>query len=118
MTSVTYELPSSSQGALWLDYDYSDARKVLPEEAMLPNQAPNFYGVSFVPANQEAAEVHLRYTASFDKGKAMQGEITIHLVENREPSRPSPSAPGPSPAACIQTIPSPGRTPWSSSTGP
>lgn len=98
VTSVTYELPSSSQGALWLDYDYSDARKVLPEEAMLPDQAPNFYGVSFVPANREAAEVHLRYTASFDKGKAMQGEITIHLVENREPSRPSPSAPGPSPA--------------------
>ena len=98
VTSLTFDLPSSAQGALWLDYGYSGARKLLPEEALFPNEDPNLYGVTFVPAGKDISQVQLNYTVSLDREKTMTGAIILSFGKSEEPSQSPPSAPDPLPA--------------------
>lgn len=77
--TVTFTLPSSSLGALWLDYGSSTARKILPEETLYPDQEPNLVGVDFVPAGNKESVVYLDYTS---KG-GLQGVITLCYTEEK-----------------------------------
>ena len=101
LTSAAFQLPSSDQGSLWLDYGWSEARKVLPEEVLYSDREPNFYNVTFVPAGKEDVTVRLRYTASCEKKKSVPGALTLTLVGERTPppSDPKPVVVQPNPAA-------------------
>lgn len=106
VNSLTFELPSSGQGALWLDYGWSTARKVLPEEALYPDREPNFYNVTFVPAGKEGITVELGYTVSCERNEKKQNvsaTFTLNLVENKSPAGEKPST-GSEPSAGPVTI--------------
>lgn len=103
VNSLTFVLPSSDQGSLWLDYGWSTARKVLPEEVLYPDREPNFYNVTFVPAGKGELTVTLGYTADCDKKKNVPGTVTLHLVENKSPSTSSTPA-GTEPSAGPVTV--------------
>lgn len=97
--SVTVALPLSEEGTLWLDYGGADARKLLPDEALFADGLSNFYALTFVPAQKEAATVRLHYTvASSDSKKPLTGTLSLHFTESKTPSRPSSSDPEPTPA--------------------
>lgn len=108
VTSLTFALPPSDQGSLWLSYDHSDARKVLPEEILFPDEAPNFYDVTFVPTHKEAGTVQLQYTVSLDTKKNLTDAMTLNFTEKKSPSRPRPSEPHSEPDPIrVSTISSP-----------
>lgn len=99
VTSVTLTLPLSSQGSLWLNYGDSDARKLLPEEALSPEGMESFYALSFVPAHKEVDTVSLQYTVSSGRKKAAYtGTLTLHFADDKIPIRPPASTPEPAPA--------------------
>ncbi len=98
VTSVTFSLPPSEEGSLWLDHGGSDARKLLPDEALFSDGMSNFYALTFVPAQKEAGEVHLEYAVASDTKKALTGTLTLHFVENKTPGKPSAPSPDPEPA--------------------
>lgn len=106
VNSLTFELPSSDQGALWLDYGWSTARKVLPEEVLYPDREPNFYNVTFVPAGKDGITVELGYTVSCiknEKKRNVSATFTLNLVENKSPAGERPST-GSAPSADPVTI--------------
>lgn len=97
ITSATFQLPSSSQGSLWLDYDHPEiARKLLPDEVLFPDKAPNYYNLTFVPTSREETEVRLVHTISSEK-KDFNVCLTLNFKEDKEPVRPGPDIP----PACI-----------------
>lgn len=87
LTAATFALPSSDQGALWLDYGWSTARKVLPEEVLFPDREPNFYNVTFVPADRKERTVKLRYTADGDKKQNVPATLTLRLLDSKAPGQ-------------------------------
>ncbi len=95
LASLTLSLPSSEQGALWMDYDYSNARKLLPDEELFPDREPNLYGVFFVPAKKEAATIRLNYTLTSEKGKTFSGALSLRYLEKTSSTRPSDPDPQP-----------------------
>lgn len=100
LTSAVFTLPPSNQGYLWLSYDWSSARKLLPGEVLYPDQEPNFYDVTFVPADGEGRTVSLTYTVSCESRSEVPANLTLTLT-GEEPSAPSssPSKPAPVEAA-------------------
>lgn len=88
--SVTFDLPSSNQGTLWLEYGDAAARKLLPGETLFPQEEPSFYWLSFVPAGKEAAEITLHYTVTTEKRKAAAGTFTLKFLGNKTPAKPTP----------------------------
>lgn len=102
VTSVTFTLPLSSQGVLWLNYGDSDARKLLPDETLSPDGMESFYALSFVPAHKEADTVSLQYTVSVSSGRkkaAYTGALTLHFADDKLPSHPPVSTPEPTPVS-------------------
>lgn len=94
VTSATFTLPTSDQGSLWLDYEYENScRKLLPGEVLFSDRAPNFYNLTFVPANKEETKVRLSYTVSSEKKKNQPVTLTLNFAEHKEPARPTPAAP-------------------------
>ncbi len=92
VTSATFDLPFASQGALWLDYDDpNSARKLLPDEVLFPDHAPNYHCLTFVPAGKEETQVRLRYTVSSGEKKNLNASLTLNFAESKEPARPTPS---------------------------
>lgn len=92
VTSATFTLPTSDQGSLWLDYEYENScRKLLPGEVLFSDRAPNFYNLTFVPANKEETTIRLNYTVSSEKKKDQPVTLTLNFVESKEPARPAAS---------------------------
>ncbi len=89
--SLTFVLPSPSQGCLWLDYEYSTARKVLPGEVLYSDREPNCYSVTFVPAHKKGDKVQLNYFAASGKRTDLPGAVTIELVEKAKPKPTKPA---------------------------
>lgn len=100
VNSVTFSLPLSEEGSLWLHYGDSDARKILPKEALFSDGELNFYDLTFVPAREEANQVSLRYTVRFKGKEDLTGVINLNFTKKKTISRPpvSPSEPEPAPA--------------------
>lgn len=92
VTSVTFALPSSAQGSLWLDYGFENARKLLPEEVLFPDREPNFHNLTFVPANAEEGGVQLSYTISTEKKGGLPAFLTLNFAESYELVRPAVSS--------------------------
>ncbi len=93
ITSATFQLPFSSQGSLWLDYDHPEvARKLLPDEVLFPDKAPNYYNLTFVPTSREETKVQLVHTLSSEK-KNLNVCLTLNFREDKEPIRPEPDIP-------------------------
>lgn len=88
--SVTFDLPSSNQGTLWLEYGDAAARKLLPGETLFPQEEPSFFWLSFVPAGKEAAEISLHYTVTTETRKAAAGTFTLKFLGNKTPAKPTP----------------------------
>ena len=102
--SLTFALPPSDLGSLWLSYGHSDARKVLPGEVLYPDREPNFYDVTYLPASKEPGKVQLQYTLSLDTKKSRSDFVTLNFVEKKTPSRPDPKpAPVEAAPAAIST---------------
>ena len=99
VNSVTFSLPPSEEGALWMNYGEPNARKLLPGEVLFPDALPNFYELSFVPAHKQADTVSLSYTVASDGGKRYTGALTLHFVDSTLPTRPPAPTPEPSPVS-------------------
>lgn len=94
VTSATFDLPTSDQGSLWLDYEYEEIRrKLLPDEVLFPDRAPNYHCLTFVPADRDEAEIQLSYTVSTEKKEDLQVNLTLRFEENSAPT--SSAAPEP-----------------------
>lgn len=100
VNSVTFSLPLSEEGSLWLHYGDSDARKILPEEVLFSDGELNFYDLTFVPAREEANQVSLRYTVRFKGKESLTGVINLNFKEEKTVTQPpvSPSEAEPEPA--------------------
>ncbi len=101
LTSAVFTLPSTDQGSLWLDHGWSTARKLLPEEVLYPDREPNFYNVTFVPANRQSATVRLEYTASCSRKKNVSGSLTLTLVGQTSPTSPTRPDSKPAPVEAV-----------------
>lgn len=93
VTSMTFALPSPSQGYLWLDYEYPSARKVLPGEVLYTDQEPNCYSVTFVPSTKKGGKVQLDFFASCEKRSDIYCSLTLDLIGKREPIPVKPATP-------------------------
>lgn len=89
ITSAVVDLPSSSQGTLWLDYGCENARKLLPEETLFSGRAPNLYNLTFVPAGKEETQVQLTYSVRTEKKKALAASLTLDFTESGAPVLPA-----------------------------
>lgn len=84
ITSVTFALPPSTQGSLWLDYEFETARKLLPGEVLFPNKEPNYHSLTFVPANAEEGDVLLSYTVSAEKRGGLPASLTLRFENSSQ----------------------------------
>lgn len=102
LTSISFSLPPTSQGSLWLDYGDRDGRKLLPEETFHPDDGFNPYRLSFVPAKEGAGQVCLDYTFSSANGGRQEDSLFFRL-----PAQTPSSPPAKDPAAPSGREPSP-----------
>lgn len=95
-SSLRFFLPSSDQGALWLNYGSSDGRKLLPEETLYADRDPSFLQLDFVPAKgADKALVHLGYTFSEDSFMDGEGVLSLQLKSDGDNKAVSTSLPVP-----------------------
>lgn len=106
VTSATFALPSSDQGSLWMDYEFEDdCRKLLPDEVLFPDHAPNYHCLTFVPAGKEETQVRLNFTVSSEEKKNLNASLTLKFVENKTSTQPSAPDTGDGPiTACFQDM--------------
>lgn len=94
VASATFDLPTSDQGSLWLDYEYEEIRrKLLPDEVLFPDRAPNYHCLTFVPASRDETEIQLSYTVSTEKKEDLQVNLTLDFKESlpQQPAAPDTS---------------------------
>ena len=87
LSYVRFNLPASSQGTLYFNYNSSGVygSAVSPLTSYYASGAPAIGGVSFVPSNTVSSQVTMNYTAVGTQGNTYTGTVYINYG-NSDPS--------------------------------
>lgn len=104
VTSVSFSLPPTSQGSIWLDHGDRKGRKLLPEETFHPDDGFNLYRLTLVPAKWAAGPICLDYAFVSAEGGRQEGTLFFRLPAQAGSSssgkkEPTPQNRDPAPAA-------------------
>ncbi len=74
-------VPTSSQGALYYDYDGADEEKIAKGDEFYYDDDPDISDIAFIPKSSYSGTVSLTYKGYYTSSKYIEGKITIKVKD-------------------------------------